>query len=149
MRNQICRAVTALLVVASMAATASNARTPTEDEAEAVYCAQSDKLALQQLQQTHANAPQLLDKNSAQKAVAVHQARIDNVERFLKPRRPQLNDVEVQTITQKARTDFESYVNQSKTCTQACKDDGCIFKCLAYTSDLTKRVESCLHRSWR
>ena len=146
--NSIVRLLgTILIAFLSLHSTSALARAPTAKEAAAIYCAQSDKLALQQLKDSQAKMIQFRDEESARKSQAEHKSRIDKAEAFIRPT-SQFDIDAVEKATSLAIGDFQLYALQTNACAQACKDSGCIGKCLSAKSALIDRVMSCLHPSW-
>lgn len=126
----------------------SSPKIGTEQEALALYCMQSDRMALSQLEELYAGIAGTANSPVAKQQLLKHRTRLENVEKFIKPRLNNFDPSYVAKLVASASKDFHSYAEQGNTCNQACKHSSCLAKCLNIKSDLTQRVESCLHTTW-
>lgn len=121
---------------------ASDLRKPTDNEAAAVYCAESDRLALIQLQSFYSRVPDSIKISSTvHEQLEKHKARLDNVNAFIHPRLAQFEPKYVATIRSTAKGDFKIAAQEFAACIAS-------KSCTTTSSEVENRVQACLHRSW-
>lgn len=142
-------ALTAMVLTLSRVSAASpTVPAATEQDATALYCMQVHRLSLVQLERVYAGIPGSADSPNARVQLSQHKARLENVERYVRPRIEKMDRAYVDKVMAMANTDFQKAAEDTNTCIRSCPDDRCRALCITRPSPATRRVDSCLHRSW-